>query len=185
MDALHTEVMDVELKEVEDQTISLLFRRVESRAFHIQPHKYTLTHTHTCSYNDLPHQLFSSSQFIVCNILFLPRAGAGLFRTNKQELCCTSPSFQNLLNKNSCCLHPFCMEIIKEQGDWPALSLYPAAAAHLYWGMGELALVRGLQRGQRRDSAEDHSVQRTHCLTHHQGCAAQWCPETGTVSFVF
>lgn len=64
----------------------------------------------------------------------------------------------------------------------PALSR-PAAAAHLHRGMGELALVRGLQRGQRRDSAEDHSIQRTHCITHHQGGAAQRCPETGTGGF--
>lgn len=62
----------------------------------------------------------------------------------------------------------------------PALS-HPAAAAHLHRGMGELALVGGLQRGQCGDSAEDNSVQRTHGLAHHQGGAAQWCPETGTV----
>ncbi len=64
----------------------------------------------------------------------------------------------------------------------PTLS-HLAAAAHLHRGMGELALVRGLQRGQRRDSAEDHPVQRTHCLTHHQGGAAQRSPEAGTVRF--
>lgn len=58
-----------------------------------------------------------------------------------------------------------------------------AAATHLHRGVGELALVRGLQRGQRRDFTEDHSVQRTHCLSHHQGGAAQRCPEAGTSSF--
>lgn len=66
---------------------------------------------------------------------------------------------------------------------YPALSR-PAAAAHLYRGVGELALVGGLQRGQRGDAAEDHSVQRSHRLSHHQGGAAQWCPETGTVTFL-
>lgn len=64
----------------------------------------------------------------------------------------------------------------------PALS-QPAAAAHLHRGMGKLALVRGLQCGQRGDTAEDHSIQRTHCLSHHQGCASQWCPKTGKASF--
>lgn len=67
---------------------------------------------------------------------------------------------------------------------YPALS-HPAAAAHLYRGVGELALVGGLQRGQRGDVAEDHSIQRSHRLSHHQGGAAQWCPETGTAFFFY
>ena len=46
-------------------------------------------------------------------------------------------------------------------------------------------MVGGLQRGQRRDSAEDYSVQRTHRITHHQGGTAQRCPKTGTVRFLF
>lgn len=61
----------------------------------------------------------------------------------------------------------------------PALS-NPAAAAHLHRRLGELAVVRRLQCGQRRDAAEDHRVQRTHRLAHHQGGAAQRGPETGT-----
>lgn len=55
------------------------------------------------------------------------------------------------------------------------------AAAHLHRGMGQLALVGGLQCGQRGDAAEDHSVQRTHCFSHHKGVAAQRRPEAGTV----
>lgn len=62
---------------------------------------------------------------------------------------------------------------------FPARAVAPAAA-HLHRGMGELALVRGLQRGQRGDAAKDHSVQRTHCFSHHKGVAAQWRPKAGT-----
>lgn len=56
----------------------------------------------------------------------------------------------------------------------------PVAAAHLHRGVGELALVGALQCGQRGNAAENHSVQRAHSLTHHQGASAQWSPETGT-----
>lgn len=49
---------------------------------------------------------------------------------------------------------------------FPARVVAPAAP-HLHRGLGELALVRGLQRGQRGDAAEDHPVQRTHRFSHH------------------
>lgn len=158
------------------------------------------TSTHTCSQNELPHQLFTTSQF-VCDLRFLLPTAAVLVSSNKQELCCfPSPPYQNVPNKASCCLLAFCLRINKGQEDQPLMSVYsvfgvfvcvfmcpalpqPAAAAHLHRGMGKLALVRGLQRGQRGDAAEDHSIQRTHRLSHHQGCAAQWCPETGKASF--
>lgn len=113
----HIEGMDLKLKRLRSKTLCLLFRRKGSRPVHNQPHKYT----HTCSHNELPHQLFSTSQFMICNLRFLLPAAAGLFSTSKQELCCfpspPPPPHQNLLNKVSCCLLAFCLEINKGQED--------------------------------------------------------------------
>lgn len=114
VDVLHIEGMDLKLKRLRGK-LSASYLDV----WRTGPSTSNHTSTHTCSHNELPHQLFSTSQFIVCNLRFLLPTAAGLFSTSKQELCCfpSPPPYQNLLNKESCCLLAFCLGINKGQED--------------------------------------------------------------------
>lgn len=194
-------------KQLRGKLFCSLFRRVAvkkkkkksdfSTSNHISMH----THAHTHRPITMLHVGYFPPASLLCATLSfrLPTA-AGLFSSSKQELCWLPPHprphYQNPPNKESCCLLAFCWRINTGRECGPLMSSVfcvfyclscfprpsstpPAAAAHLHWGLGQLALVGGLQRGQRGDSAEDHPVQRPHRLAHHQGGAAQRRPEAG------
>lgn len=116
MDVLHIQGVDIKLKRSKGK---LSASYLDVRRTELSTSNRTSTHTHVHNHNELPHQLFSTSQFIVCNLPFLlPAAAAGLLSTSKQELCCLPfPPHLNVINKEWCCLLAFCLGINKGQKD--------------------------------------------------------------------
>lgn len=109
VDLSHTKVKKMKLKRLWGK---LSASYLDVRRKDLSTSNHISTRTHTCSHNELAHQLFSTSQFIVCDLRFLLPTAAGLFSNGKQELCWFPfPPYQNPLNKESCCLLAFCLRI--------------------------------------------------------------------------
>lgn len=109
MDVLHTEVMDMQLKwlgaKICASYLDVWRKSLPHSTAQVHTHKQSGHYTHCC--NNLPHQLFSTSQFIVCDLPFVLPAAAGLFGNSKQELCCSFPPLPEFPKQSPVVYLPF------------------------------------------------------------------------------